>query len=71
MDADPIGSKIKRRREFLRLRQEDLSELSGVTTKTIHLIETGSGNPSLHTLQKIIAVLGMEMLVQVKQNGNG
>ena len=71
MDAEPIGSKIKRRRESLRLKQEDLSELSGVNTKTIHLIETGSGNPSLKTLQKIITVIGMEILVQVKQNGNG
>lgn len=62
-----FGSVLKYRREFLHLKQADLAEMSGVTTKTIHLIESGTGNPSLETLEKIIKVLGMELSLQVKK----
>ncbi|MBX3240491.1 MAG: helix-turn-helix transcriptional regulator [Chitinophagaceae bacterium] len=68
MDALQIGQALKFRREFLHLRQEDLAEMSGVTIKTIHLIETG-GNPSVETLEKLANVLGMELLIQVKKLG--
>ena len=62
-----IGKTIKLRREFLHLKQSDLAEMSGVTIKTIHLIESGTGNPSLETIEKIAHVLGMELLLHVKQ----
>jgi transcriptional regulator with XRE-family HTH domain len=62
-----MGKSIKFRREFLNLRQEDLAEMSGITTKTIHLVEAGTGNPSMETLEKLANVLGMELLLQVKK----
>jgi transcriptional regulator with XRE-family HTH domain len=67
MKIDEIGKALKFRREFLNLRQEDLAEMSGVTIKTIHLIESGAGNPSVETLEKLGIVLGMELTVQVKK----
>lgn len=67
MNAKEIGNSLKFRREFLNLRQEDLAEMSGITTRTIHLIESGTGNPSVETLEKLVAVLGMEILIQVKK----
>jgi transcriptional regulator with XRE-family HTH domain len=67
MNIDEIGNAFKFRREFLHLRQEDLAEMSGVTIKTIHLIESGAGNPSVATLEKLGVVLGMELAVQVKK----
>ena len=67
MTVKEIGELIKKRREFLNLRQEDLSELSKVTIKTIHLVEQGSGNPSYETLNKLSVVLGLELLLQVKK----
>lgn len=63
-----MGKSMKFRREFLHLRQEDLAEMSGITSKTIHLIETGTGNPSIETLEKLAAILGMELLLQVKKS---
>ena len=63
-----MGKSLKFRREFLNLRQEDLAEMSGITTKTIHLIETGTGNPSIETLGKLVNVLGMELSLQVKKS---
>lgn len=62
-----IGYAIKFRREFLKLRQEDLAEMSGVTSRTIHVIENGIGNPSAKTLEKLATVLGMELVIQVVQ----
>ena len=66
MTIKNISDSIRFRREFLNLRQEDLAEMSGVTIKTIHLIERGTGNPSVETLEKLGKVLGMELLFQVK-----
>lgn len=63
-----IGQLITKRREFLQLRQEDLSEMSGVAIKTIHLIEKGSGNPSMATIEKIAKVLGLELMLQIRKN---
>jgi transcriptional regulator with XRE-family HTH domain len=62
-----MGNLITTRRDFLNLRQEDLAEMSGVAIKTIHLIESGSGNPSVITLEKIATVLGLELLLQIKK----
>ena len=67
MKIEEIGKALKYRREFLNLRQEDLSEMSGVNSRTIHLIENGTGNPSFQTLEKLAAILGMELVVQVKR----
>lgn len=67
MELKEIGELIRKRREFLNLRQEDLSELSNITIKTIHLVEQGNGNPSFETLKKISEVLGLEILLQVKK----
>jgi transcriptional regulator with XRE-family HTH domain len=67
MKLKEIGELIKRRREFLNLRQEDLSALSKITIKTIHLVEQGSGNPSFETLSKLSEVLGLEIVLQVKR----
>ena len=67
MITEEIGKIVKSRRQFLNLRQEDLSEMSGIATKTIHLIESGSGNPSIETLEKLATVLGMELKLKIKK----
>lgn len=68
MNIRELGNAIKLRREFLNMKQEDLAELSGIAIKTIHLIESGIGNPSYKTLQKLSDVLGMELLIKIKVN---
>ena len=67
MDLKEIGELIKKRRESLHLRQEDLSELSKVAIKTIHLVEQGNGNPSFDTLKKVAEVLGLEIDLKIKK----
>jgi transcriptional regulator with XRE-family HTH domain len=68
MTIAEMGQLITRRRELLQLRQEDLSEMSGIAIKTIHLIEKGSGNPSMATMEKIARVLGLELMLQIRKN---
>ena len=57
-----IGLVIKER-----ISQQDLADYSGVGISTIKDFERGVGNPSLQTLQKILDVVGLEMMLQVKQ----
>ena len=66
MNKEILGKLIKERRKILKVRQEDLAEISGVALRTIILIERGEGNPSLETLLKIARVLGMELQLNVK-----
>lgn len=67
MTQEEIGKALRFRREFLGYKQEDLEAFSGISSKTIRLIEKGEGNPTLETLDKLIGVLGMEILLQVKK----
>jgi len=64
MDVSAI---IKKRRALLGLSQQDLAEFAEVGIATVKDIERGKGNPSLHTLQRIMAVLGLEMIIQTKE----
>ncbi len=57
---------IKERREVLHVTQETLAELSGVGLRTLKQFESGKGNPTLLTLQKISDVLGMEVCLKIK-----
>ncbi len=67
MTSAEIGEIIKRKREKLQLKQEDIAEMASVTAKTLYSIENGSGNPSLKTLQKIASILGLEIGIGIKK----
>jgi len=67
MDLDKIGETIKKRRELLDLRQEDMAELRDVSIKTIHVIEQGTGNPAFKTLRKVAELVGLELTLQIKK----
>ena len=61
-----FAEEIKKRREQLGLTQQDLADYTGLSTRIIKSIEAENGNPSLSTLEKIIEVLGLEIVMQVK-----
>lgn len=67
MNIHELGNILQKRRQELQLKQEDLAEMAGITTRTIHKIEHGLANPSLETLLKLTAVLGFEISVGIKQ----
>mgnify|MGYP002621203439 CR=1 FL=1 len=62
-----IGRVIKERRALLRISQQDLADYSDVGISTIKDLERGVGNPSILTLKKILDVVGLELILQVKQ----
>lgn len=61
-----IATSIKERRMRLGLSQKDLAEFAEIGISTVKDLERGVGNPSLQTLQKMLDVLGLEMLVKVR-----
>jgi transcriptional regulator with XRE-family HTH domain len=63
--ADLI-QQLKARREVLSLTQEALADLSGVGLRTLKQLESGKGNPTLLTIEKLADVLGLELMLQVK-----
>ena len=58
---------LKERRSQLKISQFDLAEMAGVSLATVKDIERGKGNPSLQTVEKMLAVLGMEITYQLRQ----
>ena len=62
-----IGLAIKERRAVLGISQQDLSDFSGVGISTVKDLERGVGNPSLQTLKKMLDVVGLEIVLKVKQ----
>ena len=66
MDKLNLGNQIRNRRKVLKIRQEDLAEISEVALRTVVSFERGEGNPSLETLLKLANVLGMELQLNVK-----
>lgn len=66
MHFENLITTIKERRENLRVNQENLAKLSGVGLRTLKQFESGKGNPTLLTIQKIADVLGLEVCLKVK-----
>lgn len=66
MHQADIIQHLKARREVLSLTQEALAELSGVGLRTLKQLESGKGNPTLLTIEKLADVLGLELMLQVK-----
>lgn len=62
-----IGNLIQQRRDNMRITQAQLAEMAGIGIITLYKIETGQANPTLHSLQKITDVLGLEITLQVKK----
>lgn len=54
------------RRKSLKVTQEVLSELSGISLRAVKQFESGKGNPTLNTILKLIDVLGLELKLVVK-----
>ena len=69
MHFEDIINKVKTRRESLHVTQETLAQLSGVALRTLKQFESGKGNPTLQTLQKLGDTLGLEVTLTIKSKG--
>ena len=59
---------IKERRALLGLTQQDLADYTGLSVRFIKSVEAGKGNPSIGSLEKIAQILGLEIVIRVKEN---
>jgi len=67
MHSKDLIEAIKTRRDHLNVTQDMLAELSGVGLRTLKQFESGKGNPTLETLQKLGDALGMALTFEVKE----
>ncbi|MCZ2484043.1 helix-turn-helix domain-containing protein [Aquirufa antheringensis] len=67
MHQQDIIETLKKRRITLQVNQETLAVLSGVGLRTVKQFESGKGNPTLETIQKLADVLGLEMQLTIKK----
>lgn len=62
-----LSDTIKERRAKLKLSQADLAEMTRVSLATVKDIERGKGNPSLQTIEKLLDILGLEIVYRIRQ----
>lgn len=60
-DVQAIGASIRRARKEAGITQSTLADLVGTSTRTIHAIETGTGNPSLGTVAAVANAVGLHL----------
>jgi len=70
MHFEELIQTIKSRRESLQVTQETLAQLSGVGLRTLKQFESGKGNPTLMTLQKLAETLGLELNMTIKNRAD-
>ena len=58
---------LKERRTRLDISQADLAEMDRVSLATVKDIERGKGNPSLQTTEKLLDVLGLEIVYRIRK----
>ena len=55
---EELGKQIAERRKKKGLSQQNLAEMSGVSSRTINSVEQGKANPSINVLSKMVRPLG-------------
>jgi len=61
-----LGEIIRTRRKELGITQPHLADLANVSINTLYKLEQGNGNPSFEVLYKLSEVLGLEIVIKVK-----
>lgn len=60
-DIIAIGTRIRRARKDAGISQTTLADLIGASSRTVHAIETGTGNPSLITVAAAANAVGLHL----------
>ena len=61
-----LGPFIKSRRKIMKLSQQELSDLSGLSLATLKRLESGDDGISLKNVMSILQVLGVNLCLRVK-----
>jgi HTH-type transcriptional regulator / antitoxin HipB len=63
-EARAIGGAVRRAREELGMRQDELALAAGVSTRAVHQIESGKPTSRLDTVLPVLAALGLKLKVE-------
>ena len=66
MKKSEIGSFIEERRKALRITQQNLAVLCGVSEHALCNLEQGIGNPTFEVLERVTDALGLEIRLEPK-----
>ncbi len=66
MNKKQIAIFIKQRRKQLSITQEEVSLLSGISTRKLSDIETANSSTTIDILNKVCDTLGCEINIQIK-----
>ena len=66
MKKGEIGSFIEERRKALRITQQNLAVLCGVSEHALCNLEQGIGNPTFEVLERVTDALGLEIRLEPK-----
>lgn len=60
-----LSTTIRKRRKVLGITQAVLADLSNVGIHSISDIESGKGNPTLEVAEKLLATLGLKLVIEI------
>lgn len=66
--AKAIGQAVRREREQLGLRQDELALAAGVSARVIHQIENGKPTSRLDSLMPVLDVIGLTLSVEAQDD---
>lgn len=66
MNIKDIGKAIKQRRSLLKISQKSLAEIARISVHALSDIESGKGNPTINSLNKLLDAVGMELLAAIR-----
>lgn len=62
-DGTELAAVVRARRSELGLTQQQLADLAEVSTRFVHMLEAGKPTVQLASVQKVLAVLGLRLVV--------
>ena len=62
-----IGTSIRERRSQLGITQQNLADYAGISLRTVIDLESGKGNPSIRTVERVADVIGMTLDLKIKE----
>lgn len=67
MAQQNFGPTLRDRRRDLGLRQEELAELAGVSTRFVGELESGKATARLDKFQEVLTALGLTLEIKIRK----
>lgn len=63
-----LGAAVRRRREHLSLRQEDVADLAGCSERFVHVLEQGKPTVRLAKVLQVLDVVGLSLQLRLRSD---